>query len=222
MTARKYAAINIDGVLLTDTFSTVIYDFIVEHGGTYDEDTERAILSQPQSVGGAGMARAARQNWSPTEAIAKYFERRSEYTALFPPEVSPGARELLHRLREYGYSLISYGGLSKDHFDAEVGDLAQLFDDPVYVCTNSIRPGVREICDNVLGIRYEDLLVIDDVARVGIECRRLRSPFIGHPSVHPNNHQRKIMHDNGLLVVDRLRDIDAAKIEEARDRAYLP
>lgn len=130
MTARKYAAINIDGVLLTDTFSTVIYDFIVEHGGVYDEDTERAILSQPQSVGGAGMARATRRPWTSAEAIEKYFEKRSEYISRFPPEVIPGARELLQRLHAYDYSLIAYGGLSKDHFDAEVGDLAQLFGDP--------------------------------------------------------------------------------------------
>lgn len=217
----KYAAVNIDGVLLTDTFSSIIHDFIVGNGGVYDEDTERAILSQPQSVGGAGMARATGKEWTWEEAISLYFDKRSAVVAEAPPEVSVGAPELLDRLKAAGYRLISYGGLSIDHFYAEAGEYAHLFDEPFYVCTNKIRPGVREICDNVLNIAYSDLLVIDDVARVGIEAKRLGMPFIGHPSHDPNSHQRKLMTDNGVRYVDYLSEIDDALIRRAHAEAAV-
>ncbi|NLE80010.1 MAG: HAD family phosphatase [Rhodococcus sp.] len=211
--AEKWAAINIDGVLLTDTFSTIIHDFVVDNGGTYDENTERSILSQPQSVGGAGMARATGKDWTPAEAIRLYFEARAAYVREHPPEVSAGAPELLERLKAAGWSLISYGGLTIEHFEAEAAPYVDMFDGPKYVCTNLVRPGLREICDNVLHIPYSSLFVVDDVARVGMEARRLGMPFIGHPSQHPKNHQRKIMQDNAIPFVDSLWQIDDGRIE---------
>ncbi len=221
MGGKKYAAVNIDGVLLTDTFSDIIHDFIVENGGIHDEDTDRSILSQPQSVAGAGMARATGNKWTAAEAISKYFEKRREVISITPPEVNEGVVELLELLRTCGYSLVSYGGLSIDHFYTEAGNLVEYFDNPKYICTNLIRPGIREMCDNVLKIPYSNLLVIDDVARVGKEARRLGAPFIGHPSSSKNSYQRKIMHDNDILHVTSLHEIDAALIESVCAQASI-
>ncbi|NNJ08453.1 HAD family phosphatase, partial [Streptomyces sp. PKU-MA01144] len=53
----RLAALNIDGVLLNDTFSPVIHRFIVSRGGAYTAEVERRVFSQPQHVASEYMAR---------------------------------------------------------------------------------------------------------------------------------------------------------------------
>lgn len=98
----KLAAVNIDGVLLNDTFSPVIHNFIVSRGGEYTADVERSIFSQPQLVGGQGMANAARVPWTAQEAIDVYFKEREEYTREHPVELLDGAIDLLRHCAGWG------------------------------------------------------------------------------------------------------------------------
>ncbi|MEV1026141.1 HAD family phosphatase [Streptomyces sp. NPDC050264] len=205
----KLAAVNIDGVLLNDTFSPVIHNFIVSRGGEYTADVERSIFSQPQLVGGQGMANAARVPWTAQEAIDVYFQEREEYTREHPVELLDGAVELLRRLRALGLKTVSYGGLDKAHFDTYLGEHADLFDEPGYVCTNDFRPGLREITTDVFGLRHDEVLFIDDVARVAEVAKGLDIPFIGHPSSYEHSFQPQLMREAGARhIVDSLKAID--------------
>ncbi|WP_149183552.1 HAD family phosphatase [Streptomyces sp. TRM49041] len=206
----KLAAVNIDGVLLNDTFSPVIHNFIVSRGGEYTAEVERSIFSQPQLVGGQGMANAARVPWTAQEAIDVYFKEREEYLRDHPVELIDGAVELLRRLRALGLKTVSYGGLDKAHFDTYLGGrYGDLFDEPGYVCTNDFRPGLREITTEVFGLEYDQVLFIDDVARVAEVAKALDIPFIGHPSSFEHSFQPQLMREAGARhIVGSLHAID--------------
>ncbi|MDT7784781.1 MAG: hypothetical protein QOF58_3200 [Pseudonocardiales bacterium] len=207
----KLAAVNIDGVLLNDTFSPVIYDFIVKRGGSYTADTERSIFSQPQLAAGQGMANAARMPWTAQEALKVYFEERDAYVADHPVRLLDGAIDLVRRLRDLGLQTISYGGLGKEHFDHFLADHLDLFDGPQYVCTNDFRPGIREITTEVFDLKFDQVLFIDDVARVAEISKALNVPFIGHPSDFEHSFQPQLMAETGARYIVN----DLAKIDEA-------
>ncbi|GAA2605022.1 MULTISPECIES: HAD family phosphatase [Streptomyces] len=206
----RLAAVNIDGVLLNDTFSPVIHDFVVRRGGRYTAQTERAIFSQPQHTAGLRMAEAVPEPLTGEQALRAYFAEREEYLERHPVALSEGAVELLHRLRSLGLRVVCYGGLAKSHFDTHLGAYADLFDDPGYVCTNDFRPGIHEIITQTFGLKHDEALVIDDVARVAEEARALNVPFIGRPSTFVHSFQRSLMAEAGVRhVVNRLDEVDA-------------
>ncbi len=206
----KLAAVNIDGVLLTDTFSPLIHQFITGHGGRYSADVERRIFSQPQAIAGQAMADAVPQPMSGQQALEAYFAERETYLVEHPVQTVTGAAALLHRLRAAGLRTVCYGGLDKSHFDQHLGDYAVFFDDPVYICTNDIRPGIHEITQH-FGVRHGEALFIDDVARVAEEAKRLGTAFVGHPSQYEHCHQAQLMQQAGVRhVVGFLGEIDAA------------
>ncbi|RSS83840.1 HAD family phosphatase [Streptomyces sp. WAC06614] len=194
----RLVALNIDGVLLNDTFSPVIHHFVTSRGGTYDADVERAVFSQPRSVAARALGAAAGVDWSPERVLEVYFEERAAHLARHPLHVLPGAEELLHRLRALGLRTVCYGGLDKTHFDTHLGHWAHLFDGPGYVCTNDFRPGVHEITAELFGLPYDRALFVDDVARVGEAARALGVPFIGHPSPFPYGFQGRLMREAGV------------------------
>ncbi|MEU6669336.1 HAD family phosphatase [Streptomyces sp. NPDC046727] len=205
----RLAALNIDGVLLNDTFSPVIHHFIVSRGGVYTAETERAIFSQPQHIAGQRMAEAVGGTLSGEEALAAYFEERDRYVAGHPVVVADGAVELLRLLRRLGLRTVCYGGLPKAHFDRFLGEHAELFDGPGYVCTNDFRPGVHEITTEVFDLKSDQAVFVDDVARVAEAAKSLGTPFIGLPSPFEHGFQRQLMREAGVRhIVDRLDRID--------------
>ncbi|MFD6533727.1 HAD family phosphatase [Streptomyces sp. NPDC060184] len=204
----RLAALNIDGVLLNDTFSPVIHGFVVGRGGVYSAATEREIFSQPQHVAGERMAAAVAQELTGEEALAAYFEERDAYLVDHPVVVDEGAIALVRRLRAQGLRTVCYGGLSAAHFDRFLGTWAGLFDGPGYVCTNSVRPGIREITE-AFGLDHGEVLFVDDVARVAEAARELDVPFIGRPSAYEHSYQRQLMHEAGVRhLVSSLDEID--------------
>ncbi|MFF0190848.1 HAD family hydrolase [Streptomyces sp. NPDC005244] len=206
----RLAAVNIDGVMLNDTFSPVIHHFVTSRGGTYSAALERRIFSRPQDVAGQRMAEAVDGNMSGPEALCAYFEDRAEYVRDHPVQIMPGAVELVARLRGLGLQTICYGGLGKEHFDRFLGEHTGLFDDPHYVCTNTFRPGIREISTDIFGLRPDQVLFIDDVATVGEAAAELGVAFIGHPSRFEHSHQRALMAEAGVgHIVDSLDALDA-------------
>ncbi|MDJ0382541.1 HAD family hydrolase [Streptomyces sp. G-G2] len=222
----RLAAVNIDGVLLNDTFSPVIHQFITSRGGTYDADVERSVFSQTRTVAARALGAAAGVDWSPEKVLEVYFEERAAHLARHPLAVLPGAEQLLHRLRALGLRTVCYGGLDKDHFDTYLGRYAHLFDEPGYVCTNDFRPGIHEIAVDTFGFDYDQVVFIDDVARVSEAARELRVPFIGHPSPFKYGFQAGLMREAGVRhLVGSLEEIDEELLrtldhEAAADRAW--
>ncbi len=198
MLSLRLAALNIDGVLRNDTFSPVIHHFIVSRGGTYSAELERSIFSQPQHIAGRLLSAAVGGGMTGEEALAAYFEDRAVHLDRHPVTVTPGARALLLRLRAAGLLTVCYGGLGKEHFDRYLGHCAELFDGPGYVCTNDVRPGVREISEDVFGLRPAQALFVDDVARVADAARGLGAAFVGRPSDFVHSHQRALMRESGV------------------------
>ncbi|MGW5852242.1 HAD family hydrolase [Streptomyces sp. NPDC055254] len=205
----RLAAVNIDGVLLNDTFSPVIHRFITSRGGVYSADVERSIFSQNRLAAGRALGAAAGVDWAPEKVLDVYFEERAAYLAEHPLQLLPGAEELLNRLRSLGLRTICYGGLDKRHFDTYLGRHAHLFDAPGYICTNDFRPGIREIAVDAFGLDYDRVVFVDDVARVAEASRDLRVPFIGHPSGFEHGFQAQLMRDAGVRhLVRSLDEID--------------
>lgn len=201
----RLIAVNIDGVLLNDTFSPVIHQFVVRRGGVYTAELERAVLSQPQLRAAEALGLPGR----PEDVVEEYFRERSAYLVDHPVRVTEGADALLARLRATGAHLVCYGGLGRGHFDRHLGPYAHYFDGPGYVCTDSFRPGVREITEDVFGVRPDQALFVDDVARVAEAARDLGAAFIGHPTSYEHSFQRDLMRAAGVRhVVGSLAEID--------------
>ncbi|MFI5687545.1 HAD family hydrolase [Streptomyces sp. NPDC051636] len=207
MTLRhlRLIAVNIDGVLLNDTFSPVIHRFVVRRGGAYTAELERAVLSQPQLRAAAALGVPG----TPEELVEEYFRERRAYLEDHPVRVMEGAGALLERLRATGASMVCYGGLGRSHFERHLGSYTAYFDEPRYVCTDAFRPGVREIAEDVFGLRTDQALFIDDVARVAESARELGAAFIGHPASFEHSFQRQLMHRAGVRhLVESLEGID--------------
>lgn len=202
----RLIAVNIDGVLLNDTFSPVIRQFVVDLGGVYTAEVERALLSQPQLQAAAALGVPGA---TPEEVVAAYFCRREAYLQDHPVRLLDGAGALLGRLRATGTPLVCYGGLGRSHFDRHLASYTEYFDGPGYVCTDGFRPGVREIAEDVFDLRCDQVLFIDDVARVAEAARDLGAAFIGHPSTYEHSFQRRLMREAGVRhVVASLDAID--------------
>ncbi|MFI7012257.1 HAD family hydrolase [Streptomyces sp. NPDC050145] len=221
----RLIAVNIDGVLLNDTFSPVIHRFVVSRGGAYTAGLERAVFSQPQLRAGAVLAGPGEE---PVEVVAAYFREREKYLREHPVRLLDGAVDMLERLRVVaGVPLVCYGGLERSHFDRHLGSCAQYFDEPRYVCTDAFRPGLREIAEDVFGLRCDQVLFIDDVARVAEVARGLGAAFVGHPTDFEHSFQRDLMREAGARhVIDSLDAVDAELLHtldaEAADGRLWP
>jgi phosphoglycolate phosphatase-like HAD superfamily hydrolase len=205
----RLVSLNIDGVLLNDTFSPVIHRYITSRGRAYTADIERTIFSQPQKVAGERMAEVLGSGLSGPQALAEYFREREDYLKEHPVTVHPGVVELLTRLRALGLQTVCYGGLAKDHFGRFLGEHAALFDGPGYVCTDAIRPGLHEITTEVFSLWHDQALFIDDVARVAEAARQHGIPFIGFPTSFEHSFQGHLMKEAGVRhVIRSLDDVD--------------
>ncbi|MFD8571754.1 HAD family hydrolase [Streptomyces sp. NPDC059639] len=201
-------AVNIDGVLLNDSFSPVMRRLVESRGGTYTARFERALLSQTQLV--AAQWAADELGGTAEQVLKDYFAEREAYVREHPVHLLDGAVELLATLRPLGVRTVCYGGLDRTHFDRYLGEFADCFDEPGYVCTNNFRPGIREIAE-LFGLRHDQVLFIDDVARVAEAARELGVAFIGHPVDSEHDFQRQMMEKAGARhIVGSLREIDEA------------
>jgi beta-phosphoglucomutase-like phosphatase (HAD superfamily) len=196
----RLIAVNIDGVLLNDSFSPVIHRFLTARGVPYTAELEQALFSQPQLAA----ARASGLAGSPEDVVKEYFREREDYLAEHPVHLLDGAVELLETVRALrtgegaGLRMVCYGGLERTHFDRHLGFGTDYFDEPVYVCTNDFRPGLKEIAGDIFGVRLDQALFIDDVARVAEAARELGAAFIGIPSAREHSFQRQLMREAGV------------------------
>lgn len=209
LTHLRLAAVNIDGVMLNDTFSPVIHNFLASRGCAYTAEIERSIFSQPRVVAGRVLAEAVSEPMTGEEALDAYFAERARYVEVHPVHVNDGAVDLVERLRKLGLRTVCYGGLDRAHFDAFLGAHTALFDGHGYICTDAFRPGLHEIATEHFGLNGDQVLFIDDVAKVAEAARLLDIPFIGHPSHFEHSFQRQLMREAGVRhMVDSLHSID--------------
>ncbi|MFD9392980.1 HAD family phosphatase [Streptomyces sp. NPDC060000] len=196
MTLRhlRLIAVNIDGVLLNDTFSPVIHRYTVRRGRTYTAQLEHAVLSRPQLTAAAALGGED----SPQEVIRAYFREREQYLEEHPVHLLDGAGALLDRLRTLGTHLICYGGLKRPHFERHLAPYTTHFDEPRYICTDQIRPGIREITEDIFHLRCDQALFIDDAAHVAETARSLGAAFIGHPTTFEHSFQEQLMRQAGV------------------------
>lgn len=203
----KLIAIDVDGVLLTDTYSPAIKSFVEKHGGIYTPELERQVWGSPHIAGGHNMSLACKLPWSAQKTIDEFFIHHNEYIKSHPISVVPGAQQLLETLNQYNVKVTSYGGRTKEYiFDRYMPSLKDYFDkDNPYIDTNTIRPGVKEITKDIYGLDFNEVLFIDDINRMAEVAKYFRTGFIGTPVTH---FQQQQMSETGVkFIVSSVREI---------------
>lgn len=210
-------AIDIDGVLLTDTFSPVLKDLAAEAGLPYDAELENTVFSENRARAAAWMSARLGAAWPPERVLERFFALRQQRLTTEPVAWRPGAQDLIRRLQDQGRRLVCYGGLGTAHFEAHLGPWTQAFE--TYVCTDAIRPGLAEICGQVLGLPPAQVWFLDDTLRAGLAARTLGAGFIGCPAAWPWGFQASGMHQARLpWIVQDLSEITPGFLREQEAR----
>ena len=213
----KMVALDIDGVLLEDTFSPVICHMVENvWGGEYTKEIERNVFSQKREIGGTFLMEKFNlynryKSWK--ELFSEgYFPARDEYLKRsdVPKGKVEGFEIFLKTVKPLDLKLVSYGGLEKEHFYISLTESEQkYFDDDKYICTNDFRPGVEEIIKKIYNYDYKEVLFIDDIARVGEVAKGKGVPFIGIPSHFSKSFQREAMLEFGVKhIYNSIKDVN--------------
>lgn len=206
----RLIAIDCDGVLIDDTYLAVIERFVTEHGGDYDDETERSIIGLRDVVVADLMAAACGLDQPVQDTLAEIWAERERYLREHPIAVTPGAAGMLASLRELGVRVLCYGGRSREHtFEKHLGGLVDLLDPDVpYVGINEHRPGVEHIVRDVIGCEFDQAVFVDDVSRVAQAARAHGVGFVGFPSSAAHRRQRRFMTDLGVRhIVESLEQV---------------
>ncbi|QUJ66791.1 HAD family hydrolase [Photobacterium sp. GJ3] len=212
----RLIALDVDGVLLNDTYSPAIRSFVESHGGVYTAELERQVWGSPHIAGGHNMALACKLPWSAQKTIEAFFSHHAEYIKSNPIQVLPGVEDFLKMLSQYNVKVTSYGGRTKEYiFDNYMSHLRQYFDhDKPYIDTNSIRPGVDEITREIFDYNYDEVLFIDDINRMAEVAKYFNTGFIGTPVTEFQVNQMKetgtkyIVNSISEITEDMLHEID--------------
>jgi len=213
-------ACDIDGVLLTDTFSPVLHSLALEAGREYTREIERNIFSRPQKEGAQYWKKINNLDISETELNKGYFEAREKYLKTHGCGLIEGVPEFLELISSLDVRLISYGGLSEEHLADDYKKIKHYFER--YVCTNDFRPGIKEITKDMYGLEYNQVLFIDDVNTVAEVAKINNVPFIGVPSNYPFGFQRQDMLATGVkYILNSVKDIDMELLEKIDHEASV-
>lgn len=178
----RLAALNLDGVLINDTYSPVIKNFIEKHGGIYTREIERLIWGAPHIVAGHNMATYCKLPWSAQQTIEEFFEEREEYIKQHPVKLELGVKNLLELLAKKGAKITTYEGRIREYVFKYLSSVSHYLDhETPYIDTNSIRPSVKEIVYDMFKLNFDEVLFIDDINRMAEVCRYLNAGFIGPP-----------------------------------------
>ncbi|MGE8061123.1 hypothetical protein [Pseudomonas sp. NPDC089547] len=215
----RHFAIDTNGVLLNDVYSTPIRTFIERRGGHYTADLERLVLGSPHMAGGHIMALACNLPWTAMETIEAFLVEQAEYAELHPVQLAPGANALLARLKATGARITAYGGSPKAAiFDRYLAPVREYFDAELpYIDMGFARPGMVEIFrESATGAG--ELVFIDDLNRVAQVSKMLGCGFIGKPSTE---YQAQQMQASGVqFICKNLDEIDEPLLQ-ALDESML-
>lgn len=216
----KLIAVDTNGVLLKDTYGVTIKKFVEGHGGVYTAELERLVLGAPHIAGGHIMSLACKLPWTAQETIDAFLAEHKAYTRNDPVALNPGVGSALARLHATGARITTYGGRPEDYMFSEfLGPYREYLDaDIPYVDIDLIRPGVKEIVTSHFGYRFDEVLFIDDLSKVGEACKVLGSGFIGAPVT---DFQRQLMKEMGMAyLVDSIADVSVDLLDRI-DEALL-
>jgi phosphoglycolate phosphatase-like HAD superfamily hydrolase len=218
MKTIKLIAIDIDGILLEDTFSPIMYNFVSNLGIKYTGILERNIFSRPQKEAANYIGKSIGK--SAEELIHSYFEERDKYIRIHGCNVNEGVPELLELLANLNIRLVYYGGLSEDKITSNINKYKCYFER--YICTNNFRPGIKEITKDMYGLEYSQILFIDDVNFVAEVAKMNNVPFIGIPSNFPWGFQKQDMiKTNVKYLLNSIREINLELLERIDFESFM-
>lgn len=186
----KLVAVDIDGVLLKDTFSPVLRNLVEEYGGSYTRDIENNVFSKNQKQAAQYLIEHLSINSSIDSLINKYFQERKKYISDYGGGMIHHAIDMLRNISSTKVKMICYGGLELKYVEDDFKENMAFFDE--YICTNNFRPGMIEILNN-LQIKPNQSIFIDDVSGVAKTCKNIGCGFIGIPSSNTWGWQHKEM-----------------------------
>lgn len=204
----KLIAVDIDGVLVTDTFSPVLRNIVIKRGLEYTGDIERHVFSRPRIEGWKYMMKTSNIDLRET-----FFEERARYLQTHEHGFIDGVPEFLELVSSLGVKLVCYGGLAEEEIFDGMKKYKHYFDR--YVCTNDFRPGIKEITKDIYGLEYNQVLFIDDVNTVAEAAKADNVPFIGTPANFPWGFQKRDMIKTGVkYILGSLKEIDRQLLEK--------
>jgi beta-phosphoglucomutase-like phosphatase (HAD superfamily) len=222
----KVIALDLDGPLLVDTFSPLMFQICKNYGIEYTRDVERNTFSRKRSEVIEYFREKFKEKLSDTERaqtdeemFAGYFRMRAEYMQTHKVGMKPEVPAFLERVSRMGVRLICYGGLEESYMKEHLGVYADLFEP--YICTNEFRPGVRQIVHEICKVQPNEVLFVDDVNFVAEHVRDLGASFIGIPSAEPWSWQRKDMTQTGArYIFDSVTDISDEVLQQIDQEAF--
>ncbi|MEH7454670.1 HAD family hydrolase [Gottfriedia acidiceleris] len=215
MEAIKLIACDIDGVLLEDTFSPVLRILAEKYGVDYTAELENNTFSQRRDDAAAYLKSylGFPEETTTKEIIDEYFKERKKFMQEDENPIISGVPEFLEMLKSLNVKLVCYGGLEEKMIDLRFRPYFKYFDQ--YICTNSFRPGLKEITKEIYGLDFSEVLFIDDVNRVAEEAKKYQIPFIGVPAQHTWGFQEKEMKNTGVkYLVKSVKEITKDYLEK--------
>ncbi|MFR6452611.1 MAG: HAD family hydrolase, partial [Streptococcus sp.] len=191
----KMIAVDIDGVLLEDTFSPILYRLAKKYHKTYSQELEVNTFSQNRQEAAIFLKSYFEKDSSLEMMIQEYFEERDRYLNGRNTTINSGVSQFLNMLKALEIPLVCYGGLEEGEIDPSFTVFLSNFQE--YICTNDFRPGLKEIISKY-NLDFTDVLFIDDVAKVALEAKKFDIPFIGVPSSHEWGFQKQLMQKAGV------------------------
>lgn len=210
----KLIACDIDGVLLKDTFSPVLRILANKYGVEYTSELENNTFSKNREEAADYLLNYLMlpEETSIKDFLSEYFEERKYFVNRDGNPIIPGVLDFLELMKSLEVKLVCYGGLEEDLIDLRFKPYLKYFDK--YICTNSFRPGLKEITE-LYGLRFSEVLFIDDVSQVAEEAKRYFIPFIGIPANHSWGFQKKEMKKIGVkYLVSSVKEITKEYLEK--------
>lgn len=197
MNRLKLIACDIDGVLLEDTFSPVLRNLAKKYNVDYTAELENNTFSQKRKEAAEFLRKYFKifNKVTNEEILHEYFEERNKFLKDDRNPIIDGVPEFLNMLTTLDVKLVCYGGLDESEIDDRFKPYLKYFD--CYICTNSFRPGVKEIVKKY-DLQFNEVLFIDDVNRVVEEAKKYNIPFIGVPASYSWGFQSKEMEKTGV------------------------
>lgn len=213
----KLIAVDMDGVLLQDTFSPVLKRLTNKYQVDYTAEVERNTFSQNRVDAANYLKKLLELPVTTTtdQVLNIYFSEREEYLKDINPTsmIVKGVADFINRLVQLDVHLICYGGLPYEQIYEGFLPYIDYFEQ--YVCTNDFRPGIKEIVKDIYELENFEALFIDDVNKVAQEAKRLNVPFIGVSVKNSWGFQLEEMKKTGVkYLVNSVEEITSSYLEK--------